>query len=337
MTAQLQTQKQSQKSDLVQSQQNKAVGGGVAGVSNAQKTQASSHFSKAEIQSIKGWYAKKNYTKEFIKEFQRLVGTKDDGDVGKLTINAVYDWQVKEGLTPLDGKFGRGCAEHAGLTIKTNNGSGSNSGGGSAGGSQTAEEAPTGSGINPKPQRYAQGDYPNSPYVKKDFYERMKEKMGDTPYEQWNCKDPNSPIRSIYLEATNSRNNNGASTISSSGCGIVSFASLKGWTPTQAAEYGMKNGSRKWGGLNRSFYVANGGEPMGANDGLNAVRNNGKYMIACMTSGSNGYWTSNGHFILVYGYDGSNVYVVDSGGKNRTKAPKTTFTNAFSDGHVFSR
>ncbi len=336
MTAQLQTQRQSVRSDLGQARQNVAVGGGVAGVSDAQKTQSSSHFSNAEIQSIKGWYAKKNYTKEFIKEFQRVVGTKDDGDVGKLTINAVYDWQVKEGLTPLDGKFGGGCAAHAGLTVKTNNGSSSNSGGGSAGGSQTGQEAPTGAGINPKPTRYAQGDYPNSPYVTNEYYTQMKEAMGDTPYEQWNCNDANSPIYRLYQSAKRA-NYGDKSSIASSGCGIVSFASLKGWTPTQAAEYGMQNGSRKWGGLNRSFYVANGGTPMSANDGLNEVRNNGKYMIACMTSACNNYWTTGGHFILVYGYDGTNVYVVDSGGRNRTQAPKSTFTGAFADGHVFSR
>ena len=332
MAVQVQAQKQSQSSSVAQSKQSKAVGGGAGGVSNAQKTQASSHFSDAEIKTIKQWYAKKNYTTEFIKEFQRVVGTVDDGSVGKNTINAVYDWQKKEKLSPLDGKFGKGCADHAGLTIKTN-GSGTGGSGGS-GGSDTSD-APTGAGINPKPTRYAQGDYPNSPYVIKEYYENMKAKMGDTPYSQWNCNNSKSPIYQLYQKAKKA--NGGNSTISSSGCGIVSFASLKGWTPTKAAEYGMQNGSRRWGGLNRSFYVANGGTAASsAQDGLDKVAS-GKYLIACMNGGSGGYWTSQGHFILVYGYDGSNVYVCDSSKKNRTKAPKKTFTGAFSDGYYFSK
>ena len=97
MTAQLQTQKQSARTDLGQVKQNVAVGGGVAGVSDAQKTQSSSHFSKAEIQAIKGWYAKKNYTKEFIKEFQRVAKTRFRQDSFLETIPFDYlEFQVIE-------------------------------------------------------------------------------------------------------------------------------------------------------------------------------------------------------------------------------------------------
>ena len=335
MTAQLQTQKQSQKSDLVQSQQNKAVGGGVAGVSNAQKTQASSHFSDAEIKAIKGWYAKKNYATSFIKEFQRVVGTKDDGDVGKLTINAVYDWQVREHLTPLDGKFGGGCAEHAGLTIKTNNGSGSGSAGGGSAGSQTQTQTPevTSGGSRPRPTRYAQGNYKKSPYVVKKYYDQMKEAMGDTPYALWDKDD--KKINSIYNAAYSY--NGGATTISSSGCGIVSFGSMRGWDPKRAAEYGMQNGSRRKGGLNREFYKNNGGTAAAsAQAGLTEVAK-GKFMIACMTNARNNYWTTQSHFVLVYDYDGTYVYTCDSGSRDRQKSKKIDFTGAFNDGYVFSR
>ena len=192
-----------------------------------------------------------------------------------------------------------------------------------------------------RPKRWNQNDYPMSPYVTKEYYLKMKEKMGNTPYANWSIHD--KKINKLYIAAMNqnkSLNKDGkyvpsSTTIASSGCGIVAFASVKGWNPIEAAEYGMINGSRKWGGLNREFYEKNGGtKTPNATTGLKEVKN-GKYLIACMHSLKNTYWTTGSHFILVWNCDRSNVYVCDSSGRDRKQAPIKTFTDAFNDGYVF--
>ena len=57
-------------------------------------------------EDAKRWYSKQNFSSAYIKKFQRVVGTKDDGIVGKNTINSVISWQSKNKLAS-DGKFGK--------------------------------------------------------------------------------------------------------------------------------------------------------------------------------------------------------------------------------------
>lgn len=80
-------------------------------------------FTDTQINNIKNWYSSQRYTTEFIKSFQRVVGTEDDGSVGKNTINAVAAWQASHGLKA-DGEFGAASATAAGLTIERKKSSG---------------------------------------------------------------------------------------------------------------------------------------------------------------------------------------------------------------------
>ena len=276
-------------------------------------------FSSQQIATLKNWYAKKNYTRDFIKQIQTAVGftgSDVDGYIGKNTINKIGAWQKAQGLT-VDGKFGNDCAARAGLTVKT---------GGSS--------APTGKGINPRPGMYKQYNYKTSPYVSKSDYNKMKNAMGGTPYAQWNIYS--KALSNLYAQA---KKNNGGdnSTISSSGCGVTSFANCKGITPTAAAELAMKGGYRIYkSGTAGELFTSNGGTATSAKSGLNAVAG-GKYLFASVGPS---IWTSAGHYILIYGYDGSNVYVSDPNCKSgqesvKEKASATKFINAFKHGYLF--
>ncbi len=107
---------QAKSSSALNSANFSAANASVAGVSAAQKTQS------LDIQAIKAWYKKKDYTKDCIKNIQRAVGftsSKDiDGIVGPNTINKVANWQASVSLTP-DGKFGPASAAKAGVTLVT--------------------------------------------------------------------------------------------------------------------------------------------------------------------------------------------------------------------------
>lgn len=290
----------------------------------AKKPLDSASFSDKEIGEIKAWYGKKNYSKSVIKSIQQTVGTTADGIIGKNTINAIAAWQRKEGLTA-DGKFGAGCAAHAGVQLSSGGGSSN------AGGSQDIV-VPEGQGINPAPLFQKQLDYPNTPYVNKADYLKMKSAMGDTPYSQWKVSDPK--ISKLY--ATARANNGGASTIKSSGCGVTSLANVKKITPTESAEMSMKSGCRIYKkGTAASFMENNGGASAGsAINALKAVAN-GKYLVCSMGKGN--WCGGDGHFILVYGFDGANVYVSDPYSYNagRAKAAKSLFTASYKYGYLF--
>ena len=285
-----------------------------------------------ETQEIINWNKGRNYTEDYIKAFQKVIETKDDGGIGTNTVNAIRHYQEKNGLGQ-DGKWGKECADHAKLPRKYNSGSAS---GGAGGGSSAT---PSGAGINPAPTFYKQGGFKESPYVRKDHYNQMKQKMGSTPYAQWKISDPK--IKQIY--ATAKKINGGNSTISSSGCGATAFGNLKGMTPTAAAEVAMEAGGRYYGGTYPEFFEKKGGAATGwgkenAEKALAAVAQ-GKYLICSMNNNNNNYWTKGGHFILVYGYDGTYVYVSDSGSSaaHRQKARKNMFTTAYKYGYLFTK
>lgn len=305
---------------------------------NVAKTVVESHFSKAEINNIKLWYSKKNYTEDCIKAIQRAIGfTSDDdvdGQVGKNTINKVYEWQKANGLTP-DGKFGNGSAAKVeGLTLQTN---GAKKKASSAKASINVE-IPVGNHKNSDPLFQKQTKYPNSPYVSKEHYGEMKAKMGNTPYESWNITDER--ISSIYSKAV--RKNKGyKSTISSSGCGVTSYANLKGQSPKVAAEESMKGDHRVYdGGTAKAFFLAQGGDSTGewqdgASKGLKGILD-GKYLICSMGKGN--WCQGDGHFILVYGYENGNVHVSDSNSSKpeRQKGKVEDFIASYKYGYLFS-
>ena len=98
---------------------------------------------KVDVNAAKAWYAKKNYTRDCIKNIQRAVGftnSKDiDGYIGPNTINKVAEWQAAHGLTP-DGEFGSKSASVAGITLVSNKTSSGGSSGGSGGGGSVADK-----------------------------------------------------------------------------------------------------------------------------------------------------------------------------------------------------
>ncbi len=260
----------------------------------------------------------KNNNQSICTKIQELVGVTQDNSFGPITVQAIADWQASHGLEA-DGQFGPKSAAKAGITIPAQ--------------SETSS-APVGGGINAKPGFDKQYNYPNSPYVSKAHYNEMKSAMGDVPYSQWDIN--NSKISKIYARAK-SANSGDKSTISSSGCGVTAYANLKKISPKTAAEMAMKGGHRYYNaGTSGNFFTEHGGQSSSCNNALEAVKK-GKYAICCMNNTGN-YWTTGGHYILLYGYDGTYVYVSDSASSasNRAKAKKYDFTKAYNYGYTFS-
>ena len=86
-----------------------------------------------ETQEIINWNKGRNYTADYIKSFQKVIGTKVDGGIGTDTVNAIRHYQEKNGLGQ-DGKWGKDCADHAKLERKYNSGSAGNTTNASSGG-----------------------------------------------------------------------------------------------------------------------------------------------------------------------------------------------------------
>lgn len=133
-------------------------------------------------------------------------------------------------------------------------------------------------------------------------------------------------------------------TIKSSGCGVTCAAMVIQTlrpdikvTPVTTAEWSMKNGYKA---LNQGTYytyfkpqfkkyglICNqinsssiyGNTKSSAHKKAKAALSSGDILIACMGKGR---WTSSGHFVVVYGYDGTHVYISDpaSTAANRAKA-----------------
>ena len=159
----------------------------------------------------------------------------------------------------------------------------------------------------------------------------MKAAMGSTKYASWNIEK--APLSDMYKKAYKS--NGGKTTIASSGCGVTSFANVKGISVTDAAEYAMKNGHRIYGsGTAAALFANNGGKSAGsAKNALNEVAK-GRYLVASMGPGN---WTRGGHFILVYGYSDDKVYVSDPASSKSTRAigTKKQFTDSYKYGYLF--
>lgn len=269
------------------------------------------------ISKTKSWYQKQDFTNSYIKEFQRVVKTKDDGIVGTDTITKVYTYQKNNGLCK-DGKFGDECAHRSNLTPKTN--------------THTEIESKPNYTNSKTPLFQKQYNYKVSPYVSKSDYLKMKQQMNGVEYSSWDIN--NSKISSIYKSATST--NKGKSTIASSGCGITSYANLFGLTPYQTAEMSMNDNCRIYTkGTSGSFFAKRGGaENWSATDILNKVRQ-GKPAICSMGYGN--WCKSDGHFILVYNYDGNHIYVSDpnSSSSDRAKGTRKQFTSSFKYGYTF--
>lgn len=133
-------------------------------------------------------------------------------------------------------------------------------------------------------------------------------------------------------------------TIKSSGCGVTCAAMVIQTlrpdikvTPVTTAEWSMKNGYKA---LNQGTYYTYfkpqfkiygltcnqinsssiyGDTKSSAHKKARAALSSGDILIACMGKGR---WTSSGHFVVVYGYDGTYVYISDSASTaaNRAKA-----------------
>lgn len=90
----------------------------MAGTSYANNSSgnAANHFKKGSTaaNNVIAWNKNRNYTKEYIKSFQRKVNVEDDGYIGVNTINGIYNYQVKNNLSR-DGKWGSECANASGL------------------------------------------------------------------------------------------------------------------------------------------------------------------------------------------------------------------------------
>lgn len=275
----------------------------------------------------KQWYSKQNFSSAFIKKFQRVVGTKDDGIVGKNTINSVISWQSKNKLDS-DGKFGKASARKAGIEYESKRNSKHTE---SAKVNSASTKSSVSGGINPKPGFQKQYNYKVLPYVSKTDYNKMKAAMGSTKYASWNIEK--APLSDMYKKAYKS--NGGKTTIASSGCGVTSFANVKGISVTDAAEHAMKNGHRIYGsGTAAALFANNGGKSAGsAKNALNEVAK-GKYLVASMGPGN---WTRGGHFILVYGYSNDKVYVSDPASSKSTRAigTKKQFTDSYKYGYLF--
>lgn len=278
-------------------------------------------------ESAKYWYSKQNFSSSYIKKFQRVVGTKDDGIVGKNTINSVITWQSKNKLDS-DGKFGKASARKAGIEYESKRSSKHTE---SAKIKSASTKSSISGGINPKPGFQKQYNYKVLPYVSKTDYNKMKTAMGNTKYASWNIEK--APLSDIYKKAYKS--NGGKTTIASSGCGVTSFANVKGISVTEAAEHSMRNGYRVYGsGTAAALFANNGGKSAGnAKNALNEVAK-GKYLVASMGPGN---WTRGGHFILVYGYSDDKVYVSDPASSKSTRAigTKKQFTDSYKYGYLF--
>jgi peptidoglycan hydrolase-like protein with peptidoglycan-binding domain len=276
------------------------------------------------------WNKARNYTKDYIKAFQRLIQTNDDGDFGTNTVNAIRHYQEKNKLPSKDGKWGKECADASGLARKYNGGGSSNtsSGGASSGGGA----APSGLHLNPAPSFDKQYNYKTQPYVSQKHYNEMKEKMGSTPYAQWDVSD--SRISGIYAKAKalnkDASDPEGKSTIKSSGCGISAYANLKGISPTESAVMSMEGNHRKYqGGTAPSFFTSKGVKELKSmTAALNEVKD-GKYVI----------YSRGGHFLLLYGYDDKNLYLSDSYNSNSPKkSPRTGHKDSkFAHGYSFDK
>lgn len=88
------------------------------------------HYKKGstEANNVIAWNKNRGYTKDYIKSFQRAVNTEDDGYIGVNTINAIYNYQSKNGLSK-DGKWGNECATASNLPrqyVKYGNNTGNN-------------------------------------------------------------------------------------------------------------------------------------------------------------------------------------------------------------------
>ena len=294
------------------------------------------------------WYTTKGFDAELIKRIQAVVGTEQTGTMDATSVQAVATWQKKQGYTGknVDGKFGSGSAGKSGdkqlaADIDALFGKKASESSGSTTDSETTV-IPDGKGINPKPGFDKQTNYPNSPYVETADYNAMKAAMGDTPYAQWDIND--SRISSLYAAAKQKNKtkstDSGNSTISSSGCGVTSLANLKGISPTEAAEVSMQNGCRVYNaGTSGTLYTKYNGsrvEKGSAQSALDSVAN-GQYLISSMAGCVWHKSANGGHFILVYGYDGSNVYVSDpaSNANNRAVNVKSEFIKGFKYGYLF--
>lgn len=277
------------------------------------------------VKEIKSWYDRKNYTNKCVKQLQTTVGTDPDGIVGSNTINSVYTWQIKNNLSK-DGKFGKECAIKSGIELQSNTDNKEQTN------KEQAAAAPSGKGINPKPGFYKQYNYKVSPYVSKSDYNKMKNAMNGAAYSTWDITS--DALKSLYNGAY--KTNGGKTTIASSGCGVTSYANLKGITPTDAAEMSMKSDCRVYGkGTAAAFFSNNGGKASySASDTLNQVAS-GKYAICSMGTGN---WTSgDGHFVLVYGFDGSKVHISDpaSTRAERQTGDKKLFINQMKYAYLF--
>lgn len=278
-------------------------------------------------EDAKRWYSKQNFSSAYIKKFQRVVGTKDDGIVGKNTINSVISWQSNNKLDS-DGKFGKASARKAGIEYESKRNSNHTE---SAKVNSASTKSSVSGGINPKPGFQKQYNYKVLPYVSKTDYNKMKAAIGSTKYASWNIEK--APLSDMYKKAYKS--NGGKTTIASSGCGVTSFANVKGISVIDAAEYAMKNGHRIYGkGTAAALFANNGGKSAGsAKNALNEVAK-GKYLVASMGPGN---WTKGGHFILVYGYSDDKVYVSDPASDKSTRAigTKKQFVDSYKYGYLF--
>lgn len=93
--------------------------------SNKKQSAYTNRYKKgsSEANNIINWNKSRGYTKNYIKSFQRKVNTEDDGYIGINTINAIYNYQSRNGLLK-DGKWGNECATNANLPrqyVKYNN------------------------------------------------------------------------------------------------------------------------------------------------------------------------------------------------------------------------
>ena len=146
-------------------------------------------------EDAKRWYSKQNFSSAYIKKFQRVVGTKDDGIVGKNTINSVISWQSKNKLDS-DGKFGKASARKAGIEYESKRNSKHNE---SAKVKSASTKSSISGGIKPKPGFQKQYNYKVLPYVSKTDYNKMKAAMGSTKYASWNIEK--APLSDMYKKA----------------------------------------------------------------------------------------------------------------------------------------
>ena len=64
------------------------------------------------------WNKSQNYSTAYIKSFQRLIGTDDDGNIGTNTVNAIRHYQELNNLGYKDGEWGKQCADFSGLALE---------------------------------------------------------------------------------------------------------------------------------------------------------------------------------------------------------------------------